>query len=653
MPSQSIDSNDCLLAHTLRRSAIVKRVTLRYRTPNNDQNRPVRHGTRRGTRRAFDTGWNAVAELGEKFLSHLRYSDKVVAFADVVESVRLIERDEPGVVARIARLLFELGERLVGEHGGTVIERRGDGLLLSFDDARSAVGCARRLHEAAADANAGIAAEDCLHLRIGIHRSGVFSDEATVYGHGVNLAARITAAAKAGETVVSAAVAGQLVDGLDAQLVDLGECYLKHIERPVHLYRLVHGSTAPVPFEGPGTPVSLQPVIAVMPFGAYEPQAQAFGVGDILADQLIGALSRSNAVTVISRLSTTALSGRRLSAVDIASLLKAHYVVTGRFWRSGGKLMVQVELANGRTGHVIWADTLGDVEEAALHIDSALMGELLRGISSTLFAAEAKAVRTTPLPNLASHTLLLAAIQLLYRLSRNDFDEARQVLTVLHERAPRHPTPLAWLARWHLFSVVQGWSGDREKDGQAALSYANRALDIDPESSLALTMAGNVHTSYVRDLEAARRYYDAALAVNPNESLAWLQKGNALSFQGDGAAALTHIEKAIHLSPFDPSRHFYESLFASAALSAGQYDRAVLAATSSLRLNSAHVSSHRVLSIALSLAGRMDEAAQAVQALRQLEPALTVSAFVARSPGGRSGLAQKFGQALLAAGLPP
>lgn len=596
--------------------------------------------------------WVTVADLGDQFLSHLRYSDKIIAFADVVESVRLIERDEARAVSRIARLLVELARGIVGTHGGQVVERRGDGLLLEFSDARAAVACAAQLHGAARDGNAGLAAEDCIHLRVGVHRAGVFADEAAIYGRGVNLAARITAQAGAGETVVSAAVAGELVDGLDGDLADLGECYLKHVASPVHLYRVGRGQGAPIRFRGPGLPLALMPTIAVLPFTPYRPEGSAFGVGDIITDQVIGALSRSNAISVISRLSTTALRGRELALHEVAHLLSANFVASGRFWRSAGKVFVQAELAAVDSGQVIWSDTVSDSEESALYSDSALIGELLLGIAGAIFAAELRRARTMPLPNLASHTLLLAAISQLYRLARIDFDHAHEALLALHERAPRHPTPLAWLARWHLFRVVQGWSQDRDKDGRMALSYADRALDIDPESSLALTMAGNVHTSYLRDLETAERFYDAALTANPNESLAWLQKGNERSFRGDGAGALSHIEKALTLSPFDPSRHFYESLLASAALSAGDYGRAISAAKSSLRLNSQHVSSHRVLAIAQSLTGDIEQAAETVQHILRLEPGLTVASFVARSPGGKSGLAGKFGQALHAAGLP-
>lgn len=584
------------------------------------------------------------------FVSDLHASDRTIVFVDVVESVRLTEHDERNAVRSIRQLLCRCMEEVVPTHHGRVIERVGDGLLLDFPDPAAAAGCSFLLHQAAVEQNVGIPASEQLFLRIGIHRADVLTDAASLYGHGVNLASRLTALAPAGETYVSAQAAGQLAGGLDGDLTDLGERFVKHVAAPLRVYRL----GPPQRGSDVGQPrlVDLRPTVAVLPFHSYDSATHALGVGDIIADQVIGSLSRSNEINVISRLSTSGFRRREIGVVEIGAKLRATYVVSGRYWNSSSGIVTNVELAEALTGKVMWSTTLAGEESSLTTPDSNFVIELVSGITKSIFASEVRLVRSVALPNLESHTLLLAAISLLYRLSRDDFERSRAALEILHERAPRHPDPLAWLARWHLFRVVQSWSDDRERDGQMALAYANRALDLDPESSLSLTMAGNVHTNFLKDLDGAERLYKQALQINPNESLAWLQRGNALSFRGEGDAALASIEKAVSLSPLDPSRHFYQSILASAALTAGDWARAVEAAHVSLRLNRDHVSTHRVLAIAQVMLGRVDEASQTVRRILQLEPQLTVASFVARSPGARSGLAKTFGKALQAAGLP-
>jgi adenylate cyclase len=537
---------------------------------------------------------------------------------------------------------------LVRHHGGKAHSAT-DLLTASFASAHAAAACCHGLHELAqAPALRGHALSP---LGIGL------CAEETVYSVGggeaaLDLASKLAAQAEPGETLMTSRAARHLIISLDGDLQPLGDHDRRGQDQPQEILRLTAPPRDPLGKESVPQKQNLRPTLALIPFTPYANDGAPLALGDIIADQVIAALSRSNALNVISRLSTLAFRDRSASVQRVAHALSADFVVSGRYVANAGHVQLHVELAEAASAQVLWAHTLVDDERAALHADSKMVQELVAGIVQAVFAHEVRSMRSAALPDLASHTLLLAAISLLYRLSQRDFALAHEALQTLRQRAPRHAAPLAWLARWHLFRVVQGQTDSRQEDGRLALDYANHALDLDPDSSLALTMLGNVNTSWLRDLDEAGRLYDQALAINPNESLAWLQKGNALSFAGNGGSALVHAEKALSLSPLDPARHFYLSLLASAALTARNWDRAISAARQSLLQNQEHVSTFRVLTIAQAMSGRLDDAKQSLKQLLRLEPGLTVAAFVARSPGGHSGLALEFGQALSDAGLP-
>lgn len=515
-----------------------------------------------------------------------------------------------------------------------------EGLAAAFSSARTAIACARNLHL--------FSARDGRQLGVGVHRG----DPAPCTDS--TAAARLLAlSGQAGETTLSADAAAQVIRQLDGELLQEGtEDGPSPPDTPQRFRYRTMPAEAVVPT--PSWPAhDLRPTLAVIPFRGYASEPGPFALGDVLADQVIAALSRSHAIRVISRLSTAAFRANDTSVAEVASRLSSHYVVSGRYLHQGDRVQLRLELAQAPQGDVVWAHSLEDSVHAALQLDSTLVQAIVLGISQALHAHQLRTFRSQPLPTLASHTLLLAAISLLYRLSQRDFDMAHQALLALRERAPRHAEPLAWLARWHLFRVVQGWADDPRQEGQLALDCANAALDLDPDSSLALTMLGNVHTNHLRDLDGAQALYEQALSLNPNESLAWLQKGNACAFSGDGAAALDHVGKAVSLSPLDPSRHHYLTILAGSALTAGDHARAIAAAREALQHNRGHVSTHRVLAIALAMSGQLDDARRSVQTLMRLEPHFTVAGFIARSPGARSGLAATFGQALLDAGAPP
>jgi adenylate cyclase len=154
------------------------------------------------------------------------------------------------------------------------------------------------------------------------------------------------------------------------------------------------------------------------------------------------------------------------------------------------------------------------------------------------------------------------------------------------------------------------------------------------------------------DLETARKRCDQAVEANPSHALGWLYRGTVNAFKGEGDAAIEATRRAIELSPLDPQRYYFESLGATAELSAHQYVNAERLARSSLVLNRMHPSTWRVLTIALVSQGRMDEARDVLGKMRQLEPALTVEKYVARMPNAQLETGRQWARCLAMAGLP-
>ena len=126
------------------------------------------------------------------------------------------------------------------------------------------------------------------------------------------------------------------------------------------------------------------------------------------------------------------------------------------------------------------------------------------------------------------------------------------------------------------------------------------------------------------------------MSANPSHALGWLYLGTVNAFRGDGNAAMEATSRAMELSPLDPQRYYFESLAATAALSAHQYGDAERLARSSLTLNRMHTSTWRVLTIALVSQERMKEARAALGKLRELEPELTVERYLGRMPNART-----------------
>jgi class 3 adenylate cyclase/tetratricopeptide (TPR) repeat protein len=579
------------------------------------------------------------------------WAKRAVLLVDIVESVRLIEQDETGAISRWLAFVEHVRTRILPEWKGRVVKSLGDGLLLDFDDVRAAVAAAFAIQQASNRHNTGLPPERQMHLRMGLEVSDVVVEADDVHGRGVNLAARLMSLAGPGEIVVSAHARDQLTADLDAEIEDLGDCFVRHVSHPVRAYRV--GRPGPRPIMRPVLPSDdLAPFIAIVPFAARSGGEEHDVVGEVLAEELIRGMSHSSDLNVISRLSTTAFRGRLVTLAEISTHLNADYVLSGTYSASGQSLTLDIELAEAKSGRVAWADRIRDNVSAILSGDSDFVDRVIVEVSAAIMTRELQRAQTQPLPTLKAYTLLLGAIALMHRLSRDDFTRARELLQALIERGVRHSVPHAWLAHWYVLNVNQGWSADVRHDQHMAVETAKRALDADSSCSLALASEGSVNVHFLKRLDVAQQRYDQAVAANPNNALAWLLKGTLHAFMDEGSHAVQCTERARLLSPLDPKRWYYDSLAASACVTAGHYQRAHDLALSSLRANRQHTSTLRVLAVTQWQLGFREEARKTCQDLMAQEPNLTVGRWLARHPGADSASGREFARMLKLVGVP-
>jgi class 3 adenylate cyclase len=93
-----------------------------------------------------------------------------------------------------------LVERIVSHHDGAVVKFEGDGFIASFNSAHGALHAGLELQRTFAGAGAD---NEGLAMRLGLHSGFVMANPEQLLGRNVVLAARIAAAAKAGEILVS------------------------------------------------------------------------------------------------------------------------------------------------------------------------------------------------------------------------------------------------------------------------------------------------------------------------------------------------------------------------------------------------------------------------------------------------------------------
>ena len=237
--------------------------------------------------------------------SDIRQRLAAIMAADVAGYSRLMNSDEPGTVAALdrARAVFRAS---VDANQGRVIDMAGDSVLAIFETASGAVGSALAIQRQLADSSADVAENTRMRFRIGIHLGDVFEKaDGTIYGDGVNIAARLESLAEPGGVAVSDAVQCAIRKRLTATFDDLGEQTVKNIAEPVRAYRVYDavrtGSApaAPTPV-APGRDAALaaprdradKPSIAVLPFNNMSGDAEQEFFADGITEDIITELSR-------------------------------------------------------------------------------------------------------------------------------------------------------------------------------------------------------------------------------------------------------------------------------------------------------------------------------------------------------------------------
>ena len=161
-----------------------------------------------------------------------------IVAADVVGYSRLMGIDEEGTLVRFKRMMRELIQPKVGEHGGRIVKTAGDGMLIEFASVVDAVRFAVQVQTAVANEEADVPPTRQIAFRMGINLGDIIGEDNDVYGDGVNVAARLEALADKGGICIAGVVYDQIRDKVTYTIEDLGQQKLKNITRPVHAYKI-------------------------------------------------------------------------------------------------------------------------------------------------------------------------------------------------------------------------------------------------------------------------------------------------------------------------------------------------------------------------------------------------------------------------------
>jgi TolB-like protein/Tfp pilus assembly protein PilF len=541
-------------------------------------------------------------------------------------------------------------DRLVESHKGRIVKLMGDGILMEFTSAVSAVRCAVELQSAMASANASLSENKRIVFRVGISLGDVMVEGSDIYGDGVNIAARLEAIADPGGICVSDTIHRQVQGKVDFRFDDLGERSLKNIATPVRVYRLRgEGTQAKAP---PVLALPDRPSIAVLPFQnmSGDPEQDYFAEG--IVEDIITALSRIRWLFVIARNSSHTYKGRSVDIRQVGRELGVRYVLEGSVRKAGNRLRITGQLIDASSGAHLWADRYDGQMEDVFDLQDKITGSVVAVIAPKMELAEIDRSRRKPTENLDAYDHYLRGMASVHLWTEQSNREALAHFYKAIELDPKFAAAYGLAARCYSQRKAGGWTVDLARETAEAARLARHAVEFGSDDAVALCTAGIAQAYLVGNLEEGHALTELALAQNPNFAWAWVCSGWVKLWRGEIDAAMERLTHAIRMSPNDPSMFVMHDAMASAYFCAGRYPEALQWATKALR------SSEFLLTECLAAAagvhlGRLEEARERVARLLKTYPSLRISGLKAQFPEfNHADAFARFAEGLRKAGLP-
>jgi adenylate cyclase len=561
--------------------------------------------------------------------------------ADAVGYSRLMAADDRGTLDALDAAREVFGALISAQHG-RVVDMAGDSVLAVFDTATGAVTAALGAQRQLAARDAGQSDDHRLHFRIGIHLGDVLEKpDGTVYGNGVNVAARLEGLAEPGGIAVSESIRSATKGKVAVEFIDQGEQEVKNIPDLIRVWQLrdLEG-TAPLGSAAlarsevrspvPAVARSEKPSIAVLPFANVSGDPEQNYFVDGITEDLTTDLARMQWLFVIASSSTQHYRSVAVDVKQVGRELGVRYLLDGSVRRHQDRLRINARLLDARSGAQLWAERYDrDVADVFALQDE--IGRLIcASVGLSVPDAELARVRQKHPRSLTAWDRYLLALAAHRESSKEGFQRAVTLLSEAIALEPDFATAHARLAHAYVRAAHFGWAGSGASAIAQARDHARTALALDPQSALALDAMASVH-SYLGEVDAAAAAARSALAIDPSISAAYGTLANALAFAGKADEAITVYEACRQLSPRDPDRSSALMGFCNALFVAARYDEAVVAARQHQVLRPNWYGSQALLAVCNAQLGRLEDARKAATELVRQVPHFSLDGARRRS----------------------
>jgi len=590
--------------------------------------------------------------------------------------------NEEGTLERLTEYL-DLMSRSIEGHAGHVVDIAGDAILAEFSSVVAATTCAVEMQQLLKSRNEDLPPDRRLEFRIGIEMADIIAHGNSVYGNGVNIAARIQSLAEPGGICVSDAVRRAIANRLPVAFAALGEMRVKNIAEPVKVFRVLEQSEQDAPDKSStvdsspanrGTPIftarrlagvatvialggllavwqlydrdtapsstpapastdgkqagaatptpAEKPSIAVLPFTNLSEDKEQEYFSDGISEDIIIDLSRVSNLRVIARNSSFSYKGQSVEPKDVGRELGVRYVLTGSVRRSGDRVRITAQLVDTGDSHQLWADKFDRKLQDIFALQDEITGRIVSALVVQLSSREQADLALKATQNVEAYDLFLKGQRLARQSSKENLEAAQTLYRQAIKLDPRFGRAYGALAMTLTRSMSWGYSERSQSALDQALELAKQAVSLDSSSPQTYWVLAYVHLHRGEgELALAAAQRSVELAPNYADGYALLALIN--NHAGRGREAIRLINRAMALNPLYTWE--YPSNLGRGYYNVGEYAKAIVWFEKALTRNE-FIGIPRIFMISCYVRlNRLDDASWEAEQLKVHNPQITLS----------------------------
>ncbi|HQT98359.1 MAG TPA: adenylate/guanylate cyclase domain-containing protein [Thermodesulfobacteriota bacterium] len=620
----------------------------------------------------------------------------VVFCADAAGYSRLMGMDEGRTLTTLTAH-FQVMRSFIGRSRGRVVEVHGDNLLAEFESVVDAVQCAVEIQNELKVRNGELPEASRMLFRIGINLGDVIEEKGSIYGDGVNVAARLERLADAEGVCISGSVHDHVKNKLSVGYRSLGAHSFKNIAEPVRAYGVLPGpdtsgrtvgevwrrlsrwrkaavalAVALLTVAGglavnkyvyqsgssPGMlsflagktalPLPDKPSIAVLPFANMtgDPKQEYFADG--FTEQLITSLSKISTLFVIARNSSFTYKGKPVKVQQVSEELGVRYVLEGSVQKFGDRVRINAQLIDAVSGEHLWAEHFDRDLKEIFGLQDEVILKIASALSVNLTAGEQARVWAEGTRNLDAYLKIMEGHEYLLQGNRESGAMARRMAEEAIALDPKYADAYALLGSTHMNDVWLGASRPGESIAKA-IELTRKALAMNGSLADAHGRLGMLYSwsgRYDEGIAEAER----GVELNPNSGLTNYFLAQVLRYAGRSKEAIPVMRKALRLEPIPPD--IYVQSLALIYFQAGDCEEAVATCEKRLKRESDNLNSRAIRAAVFGFCGREEKARREAAEVLRINPKFTVESYTRILPYKYQSNKDRTIQGLRKAGLP-